>query len=271
MKIMVVDDERLILNGLLSIIKREESIDCDVTGFSDSMEALQAMKTNHPDLLITDIKMPKSSGLDLIREARKNKLCRHFVIITGYDEFEFARQALRYQVIDYLLKPIRKEDLIDIIKMVEKDILASEKEADGGLANMGNPDVPILNKYANEEGYSVTLRRILRYVKHHYAEDMSLVQIGEKMGLHPNYICTLFRKEMKTTFLEYLMITRLNKATQILSTNDEKSIHQVSRAVGFLNDRQFYKIFKKYVNMTPGKFRETYCLANRQEDYTYVF
>lgn len=111
MKILVVDDERLIAQGVAYIIRQfgpdYESVD---TAFS-GQEALEKMTATRYDLLITDVSMPGLSGLDLIEETKIRALCDNFCILSGYSEFEYARTALHLGVEDYLLKPVDKSKL----------------------------------------------------------------------------------------------------------------------------------------------------------------
>src|SRR5699024_7462338 len=75
------------------------------------MDALSSIRELHPDIVITDVCMPGYSGIDIIRESKAKYPDIHFIMISGYREFEYARDALKYGADDYLLKPIKKEEL----------------------------------------------------------------------------------------------------------------------------------------------------------------
>ena len=106
MKILVVDDEEVIVLGIIKKLSQLSDIPTTLVGAYSGEEALQVMENFIPDLLITDISMAPMDGLELISLTRAKGLCDHYIILTAYESFAYARQALQYQVMDYLLKPI---------------------------------------------------------------------------------------------------------------------------------------------------------------------
>lgn len=117
MKVMLVDDEPFIMQGLSVLI------DWNALGYeivkmaSNGGEAYEYLKSEKVDLIISDISMPVMTGLDLLKRIREEGLSdAYFVILSGYNDFKYAQQAIRYASMDYLLKPIDKEQLTDILK-----------------------------------------------------------------------------------------------------------------------------------------------------------
>lgn len=116
LKVIIVDDEQFIAQGLQALI------DWNAAGYevaavlSDGQEALEYIKKLPVDLVITDVMMPKMTGLELLETVRRENLSNAgFVILSGYSEFSYAQKALRYGCIDYLLKPVEKQDLLSIL------------------------------------------------------------------------------------------------------------------------------------------------------------
>lgn len=118
MKVLVVDDEKMIAQGIAHVIRQFsfplEAVDVAFSG----REALQQLQKARYQLLITDVSMPEMSGLDLIARVREQDLCPSICILSGYSEFEYARAALRYGVDDYLLKPVDKDKLFKMLERV---------------------------------------------------------------------------------------------------------------------------------------------------------
>ena len=111
LKILLVDDERFAIEGLISMLDWESFQGELVGSVSSAEEALDVLKTVHPDVIISDIKMGKMSGIDLSRAVHENYPHIQFILLTAHGEFEYARQAIQYGVIDYILKPITLDKL----------------------------------------------------------------------------------------------------------------------------------------------------------------
>lgn len=118
LSLLIVDDEPSIRNGLAQALPFKE-MDMEVAGLAGSgNEALDMIRAQAPDIVLTDIKMPNGNGLDLIKSVKDLGLHSRFIIMSGYDDFQFAKTALQYGVEDYLLKPIKKEELIQALRKV---------------------------------------------------------------------------------------------------------------------------------------------------------
>ncbi|WP_334074308.1 MULTISPECIES: response regulator [Paenibacillus] len=121
LRIAIVDDETSIREGLGKIIRRE-SEQYEVIGtFSNGQEALEFARAEQLDVVITDIRMPLMDGLELIKEIKAVKPETRCIIMSGFTDFEYARQALRYSAVDYLLKPINKKQLLELLQKLDED------------------------------------------------------------------------------------------------------------------------------------------------------
>ena len=111
MKVMIVEDEELILQGIRNIIDWE-ALGLKVIHLAhDGIEALKMWEQEPVHIVVTDISMPEMDGLTLLREIRKREEHVRFIILTGYDEFAYAREAVRLDVENYILKPVDEEEL----------------------------------------------------------------------------------------------------------------------------------------------------------------
>jgi len=119
MNIIIIDDESVICDGLSHMISSINS-DYHIIGiFTDASEALQTSDWDNVQLVITDISMPGMDGLEFLRLLKKINSSIIVVIITAYAKFEYAQEAIKYQVLDYLLKPVNKKQLTDILKKTD--------------------------------------------------------------------------------------------------------------------------------------------------------
>lgn len=136
-KVMLVDDERLILQGILNIIDWEKLGMRVIHMAENGKEALEKNKEDPVDIIITDINMPVITGLDLIKTMKKINKRVKFIVLSGYDDFSYARTAMKYGVENYILKPIDEEELeaalIDINRKIkdekEKENIILEKNS----------------------------------------------------------------------------------------------------------------------------------------------
>ncbi|OPJ56608.1 response regulator [Clostridium oryzae] len=166
-KVMIIDDEPFVVEGMKSLINWNEygfSICCDADNGEDALK--KAVKYN-PDLIITDINLPEMNGLQFIQRCiEEYKLKSKYVIISGYDEFEYARTAMKYGVLGYILKPIDEDEIIESLIKV-KNAISSEKQ--DMLANTLEKKAisTILKKYIKDE-ISISKNNVIeRYLRNY--------------------------------------------------------------------------------------------------------
>ena len=140
-KVVIVEDKPPILWSIKQKVQNY-SAELKVVGEAyNGQEALRLIEGLKPDIVFTDIRMPVMDGLELISQVKKLQTDTHFVIISGYDEFEYARQAMKLGVSDYILKPITQEAIDDVLSKIVGDIQArvsqDEKRLLQDLLNCG--------------------------------------------------------------------------------------------------------------------------------------
>lgn len=120
LRVLLVDDEPFIVQGLSVLIDwNKEGYEIAATA-ADGREALSYLRENKVDLIVADIRMPVMTGLELLETIRREGISdAYFVILSGYSDFEYAKQAIRYQCMDYVLKPVEKEELLEILRKVD--------------------------------------------------------------------------------------------------------------------------------------------------------
>ncbi len=125
MKILIADDEKKVCQLIYHLIDWEDK---QFIGFANNgEEAFEMLIKEQVDLLITDIRMPGLSGIDLIKKIREHDKDIKIIIISGYDDFEYAQSALRYGVSDYILKPVKRQTLAKAINKLAKTVVLEKK------------------------------------------------------------------------------------------------------------------------------------------------
>ncbi|MDO3410213.1 response regulator [Saccharibacillus sp. CPCC 101409] len=136
-ELLIVDDEKNIRQGLQAMIGREFGEACRVRLAANGREALEMHAERPAEIVITDIRMPIMDGMELLAKLRAERRASEgpiVLVLSGYDEFEYAKTAIRFQVRDYLLKPIRREDLFEALgrafeELERRDSASEQQEA----------------------------------------------------------------------------------------------------------------------------------------------
>lgn len=129
MKVLIVDDGHYIVEYLKHLLNWQEFGVNRVETTTNSIEAKRMLKESPPDILITDIRMPEVSGIDLLEYVGELKLKTKVIFLSGYSEFEYAQKAIRLGAFDYLLKPVDKDDMEKVIRSVTKVIEDNQPES----------------------------------------------------------------------------------------------------------------------------------------------
>jgi len=129
-KVVLVDDEKIVLEGIQKVYHLEEYGFQVVGAFADAAEALEHLADLAPELIITDMKMPKMTGLEFIDSAKKIMPNAEYVVLSGHDDFVFAQESLKLGVADYLLKPVKKEAFTEMLTKLHEKIHAKLADQD---------------------------------------------------------------------------------------------------------------------------------------------
>ncbi len=127
-RLLVVEDEEMIRNKIMYNTNWKEHGFIEVLEASNGIEALEIVRKNNIDIVVTDIQMPEMNGIELIREIKSLNRGIKCIIITAYAEFEYAKESVKLNVNDYILKPFKSKDLLEIVKKLSEEILRERNE-----------------------------------------------------------------------------------------------------------------------------------------------
>lgn len=242
LRMIIVDDERTIRDAL-RIFLDWSSLGIEIIGdYKNGAEAFDAMMDDYPDIVLTDIKMPGLSGLELIARAHQAGMETLFVILSGYAEFEFAKTAMQYGVRHYLLKPVSEEALRSVMTDVRDTALRA-------IATQARPT------RTSAAGVDI-VKAIKTYVRENLADpSLSLKQISETaLFMNADYVSKLFARKTGEKFSAYVTRKRIEVAKALLLSGNYR-INQIAEQTGFGNDLQYFcRIFKKATGMTPSEY-----------------
>lgn len=204
----------------------------------NGQEAMEIILKYQPDLVLMDVQMPVKNGIDVMREAEKAGVSPVTVILSGYDEFKYAQQALRFGAKDYLLKPVRGSDILARLQELADEYFGPEESAD-----------------SEKEQIHHLVRSAQNYIEEHYAENLTLAEVAEQIGISGGYLSTMFGQHLQCGFVDYLNQVRVERACCYLE-QDYLKTYEIAYKVGFRDEKYFSKVFKKIKGMTPKEYRQ---------------
>lgn len=241
-KIIVVEDEFRIRQGLVNLITKI-NLGCTVVGEAENgYEGLKMIRDVMPDFVITDIRMPKMNGLEMIEKIREYGIPCRFVILSGYAEFEYAQRGIRLGVQDYLLKPVTVTKVKELIcKLVQENEEKGLKE---------------------EENYSRVVSDMVHTIEKDYGQRLGLDIFAEKYRLTPEYLSVLFARQTGSTFSNFVKKVRIERAKELLLRSNMK-IYEVACRVGYSDQKYFSKVFKEYTGVSAKQY--VFCSRDKNE------
>lgn len=255
--VMIVDDEKFVRRGII-----EDTdwalIDCEVVAeASNGAEALELARQTKPLLVISDINMPKVNGLQLAEKLLAEYPETKVIFLSAYDEFEYARQAVRIGVSDYLLKPYDDGELEASVQRLLHGISLNATHGAGANAapsagNRIDELIPLKPKGTIRNRY---ILNAVEYIESHYQDsDISVGRIAGTIGLSEGHLSRLFKTEMDTGLNTYLTRYRIRQAMRELNDVQIK-VYEVAESVGYQDIAYFSNTFKKLVGVTPSDYQ----------------
>ncbi len=203
-----------------------------------------------PHIAIVDVCIDTAKGYDMIESLNAFALPTKYIMVSGYDEFEFARKAIHAGAKDYLMKPINQEELR---RAVEKIIVEDfNGTIHAGAGSDENVDPVLMVPYSS---LSNLTGKVILMVKGEYNKNVNLKVIADRFKMNSNYLGQIFLKETHLKFSEYLMAYRMIQAWAKIENSTEK-IYNIAREVGYSNINYFYTHFKSYFGMSPSDLRK---------------
>ncbi|MDO4285193.1 MAG: response regulator [Eubacteriales bacterium] len=238
-RVMAADDEGYIREALQKLINWEkmgcvlEAVVCSGKELLDQIEA------SHPDIVITDIRMPETDGLEVCRYVYEKCPETQTILLTAYSDFEYAKAAIRCDVCDYVLKvaimedlPVAVEKAIGRLERSGREIESAEKEGAGSL-------------YAQIE----------EYIEKNYRARISLDDMAEALHANRSYLSRLYKNKTGSNLFDTILLRRIEDAKEYLAKT-EKRTYEISEIVGFEDAGYFSRIFKKKTGYSPKDYRK---------------
>jgi two-component system response regulator YesN len=244
-RVVILDDEELIREGIQLKYAFAENGFKIVHSGGNGRELLDKLVSGEEqtDIIFVDILMPIMGGLDFIATLKEQFAKVIVVILTGHDEFEFARRALRLDVTEYLLKPLNPSEMSAVMERIKEKL--DERFA---LVN---------NDVQHPANGKEIIKQVLRVLGQEYAQKLTLKDCADRYYIHPNHLTRLFKQETGSTFNDTLTKIRMEKAKEHLLYS-EKNVCEISMSVGYEDTRYFSNLFSKFYQFTPSAYRKRF-------------
>jgi len=240
--VVVVEDEKLLANNIAKKIEQANNNFRVIGIVNNGEDALSFIKEQTPNVIFTDIQMPIMDGIQLIKQISEFNNYIKCVVLSGHDDFSYAKSAIEYGVFSYLLKPISTDELTSLLKRLELTFLSSQ-------------DMFAVNQDSSMHSSEEMAELIKKYIEQNYQNPIDLNLIADHFSFSPSYLTKIFVKHTNITPSKYIMNYRINIAKQLLS-DFSFTINMVANMVGYTDPFHFSKTFKQCVGVSPASYRE---------------
>ena len=255
LKVLIAEDEEIIRKGLEFAINWLD-YGCIIAGVAKDGEAgLEMIREQKPDIVLTDSRMPKMSGLEMIEKAQMEEKF-YSIILTSYSEFNLAKQALKVGASDYLLKPVDEEELEAAIEKIKGKIESGRRmeklqELSDKRALPGDGEWKIFTSAKNSMDPYV--KGTYEIIKLHYTEKLSINSVAEELGISASFLSRRLKNSLNATFVDILNQYRIKKSLHLLNKGTMR-VYEISDQLGFSEYKYFCSVFKKYTGISPTDF-----------------
>lgn len=247
-RLLIADDEYEIRKGLTEYFPwAEVGFRVEATA-ETGRQAADIVRSGRIDVVLTDIRMPVISGIELARIVFEEHLLVPVVFLSAYRDFVYAQSAIKYGVKRYVLKPTNHAEIKTTFLEIKRelDLLAAPEIL----------DTDDKRRFDGKLGRSTTIVRLIKeYVAREYPR-ATLQGAAQIAHLNPQYVSRLFKREVGEQFNEYLMRVKMRQAAQLL-TDIGYHTYEVSEMVGYSNPKNFTRRFKRYFGISPREYKQS--------------
>lgn len=198
-------------------------------------EGLALINDLKPHIVFLDMNMPLMNGVDFLEIASNSHADCQFIVVSGYDSFQYAKAAIRFNVVDYLLKPIDRNEIERVIRKAVSRL----------------PEREIVS-----EDFTVVeaASAVREYIDRHYQDNINVEEIAEKHFISKEYLTRVFRNTFGCPVYEYVLRVRMEKGKELLN-DPNLTVQKIAEMIGYSNSNHFCKAFRRRFDCTPAEYR----------------
>ena len=277
-KVVVVDDEPIIVKGLTKLVPWEK-YGCRVVGTAeDGIEGLAVIREQRPDIIFSDIYMPRMNGLLMAAALKSEFEDTQLTILTGYRDFELAQEAIKLGVTRFILKPSNMEELEEALRVMvqnlqRRGITGEEREeiAQNPPGKPGDPENEAKPGRRSDPGKktgenlretgetktaagSFLVNKALEYMRKNYRHKVTLTDVADSIFVSQWHLSKLLNSHTGQSFSELMNSIRVEEAKKLLE-DPALRVGDVAEQVGFVDMANFSRVFKKVTGISANEFR----------------
>ncbi len=236
-RVMIIDDE-MSARRLLQVSIDWNSLGMEIVGEAASgIEAINIIDELRPDIVFVDICMPFMNGIEFTKVVTKRYTDLVIIILTGFDDFEYARQCVCLPVVEYMLKPIVRQEVIEVLTRVKNNL--DKKKSN--------------TQEVVEDITPSGIEQIMQYLRDNFTDSsINLTSVAQYFGFNPSYLSRKFKQETGKSFVEFLINCRMEKAIDLAKASTKMFCTAI--AVGIPDPNYFGRCFKKYTGVSYSDY-----------------
>ncbi|MCR5591340.1 MAG: response regulator [Lachnospiraceae bacterium] len=240
-RVMLIDDEESVRKLMRKSISWE-SLGMEVAGEAGSgIEAINTIDDIRPDIAFVDISMPFMNGIEFTEVATERYPGLVIIIMTAFDDFEYARKCVSLPVFEYMLKPMVRAEVVKVLERVRAKLDASAPASEDDEDDADIPAEDDLNE------------KIRKYLDENYTDSkINLTEVAQHFGFSPSYLSRKFKQSTGRNFVEYLTMLRMNRAMELAKENEKMFI--AASSVGIPDPNYFGRCFKKFTGKSYSDY-----------------
>lgn len=261
-RVLIADDENKIRNVLKALIHWKElglELACECTNGDELLEKLERIPA---DIILTDMQMPGVSGVELLRCLRQLYPYLPIIVVSGYDDFKYTKQAIISNAVDYILKPVDEDELNEALLKARK---TAEERRDALIDEDGEEWLyPVLARYFSDaDEKEKNIRRndkknlslaVKKYLEENLSAHITLADLEGKFYLNKEYISRVFKNAYGVTIFDYVDHLKIREANKMLFRGEQ--VKEIVQVLNYYDESHFYKKYKKIMGISPSDYSE---------------
>ena len=255
-QILIVDDNKMDREGIKDLIDWQKLGITVVEMASNGKEGLDAARKYKPEIVLTDVSMPVLDGIAMTEAILKFAPRTKFIYISCFQEFDFVKKAIDLDVVGYVLKPIKLDELHRCLEKTIEEIDDINRQS--ALENRLNGDLDtssFLTNSVTTNRYRKITEDIIELLNQNYGADLNIDGLLNSLNISAGHANSIFKEVTGKSIFEFLFRIRMEKAKMLLQ-DPYARVYEVARRVGYRSNSHFGAAFKDYTGLTPKQFAD---------------